>query len=189
MKTWSIRLLRAGPIILGCLVFSWGGSSSSAYQVARSSLNQGGSVWLSQSSFQLCSSLGQNPAGKHFGDTTVVNVGFWNPWVTWVVPVEEDEESAWFPANFELEQNYPNPFNPTTLIRYALPRASQVRIEIFNLLGQRVRILLDGRQSPGNWEIQWDGTDGQGMKVSSGIYFCRIAAADFVACRKMTLVK
>lgn len=188
MKDESTDFLRFGFAFICCLILGWGGSTSSAYQIPQSSLNQGGSVWFPQSNLKLCSSVGQYLAGKQTGASISMDVGFWNPWVTWAVPVEEDEDS-WFPVDFELRQNYPNPFNATTLIQYTLPRESQVRIQIYNLLGQKVRLLADERQEPGFKIVLWDGRDDSGAEVGSGIYFCRIVAGDFVDCKKMTLLK
>jgi hypothetical protein len=188
MKKGSSDILRVGFVFVCCLILGWGGSTSLAYKIPQSSLNQGGVVWLPQSNFQLCSSVGQYLAGKQAGASISMAVGFWNPWVTWAVSVEEDEEN-WFPTDFKLKQNYPNPFNSTTLIQYTLPRASQVRIQIYNLLGQKIRLLVDEKQEPGSKEARWDGTDDSGVDVGSGIYFCRIQAGDFAGCKKMTLLK
>ena len=105
-------------------------------------------------------------------------------------PVEGEEDDANLrPTDFALRQNFPNPFNPTTIIQYALPKASQVRIEVYNVLGQRVRTLVDETQRPGYKTINWDGRDDAGNEVSSGVYFCRIQAGSFEESRKMTLLK
>jgi hypothetical protein len=95
------------------------------------------------------------------------------------------------PREFFLAENYPNPFNPSTVISYGLPRDSQVRLEIFNILGQRVRILTGGMQRAGYRQVVWDGSDGAGQAVSSGVYFYRLTTADgsFSQSRKMLLVK
>ncbi len=75
---------------------------------------------------------------------------------------------------FFLYPNYPNPFNPTTIIKFTLPRAAKVRLEIFNILGQRVRTLVNGKLPAGVRQVLWDGTDDAGQSVASGIYFYRI---------------
>jgi hypothetical protein len=188
MKNRSTVLLRVGLVFIYCVIFGSGGSTSSAYQIRQSSLNQGGAVWLPRSNLRLCSSVGQYLAGKQTGASISMDVGFWNPWVTWAVPVEEDEDS-WFPPDFKLRQNHPNPFNAATLIQYTLPRASQVRVQIYNLLGQKIRLLVDEKQESGSREARWDGTNDGRVEVGSGIYFCRIEAGDFVGCMKMTLIK
>jgi len=188
MKKGSTGFSKVGFALVCCLILGWGASTSLAYKIPQSSFNQGGVVWLPQSNFQLCSSVGQYLAGKQTGASVSMAVGFWNPWVSWAAPVEEDQEIL-FPTDFKLRQNYPNPFNAATLIQYTLPRVSQVRIQIYNLLGRKIRLLLDEKQEAGFREIRWDGTDDNGVEVGSGIYFCRIQAGDFSCCRKMTLLK
>lgn len=93
------------------------------------------------------------------------------------------------PGNFNLGFNFPNPFNPSTTIDYSLPERSQVRIEIFNLMGQSIRTLIDKEQLTGKHQVVWDGNDQNGQEAASGIYFYRITAGEFSQSRKMLLVK
>ena len=93
------------------------------------------------------------------------------------------------PHDFTLFQNYPNPFNPSTEIRYSLPRRNDVEIIVFNSIGQQVRVLLNKNQKAGVHQVVWDGKDFNGRAVSSGLYFCRLRAADKVAIRKMIVIK
>jgi hypothetical protein len=93
------------------------------------------------------------------------------------------------PTEFALKQNSPNPFNPTTSIAYDLPKATNVRLDIFNVLGQKVVTLVDGFQNAGTQNIIWDGRDQTGSSVASGIYFYRISASDFSATKKMMMLK
>jgi hypothetical protein len=93
------------------------------------------------------------------------------------------------PAKFVVQQNYPNPFNPSTEIRYTLPRPSDVEIEIFNILGQRIKTLLDERQPAGTYKIVWDAKDDFGQAVGSGVYFYRVTAGRESAVKKMILVR
>jgi hypothetical protein len=88
------------------------------------------------------------------------------------------------PAAFALEQNYPNPFNPTTIIRYALPQARRVRIEVYNTLGQQVAQLVNGDQEAGYHEVQFDSSG-----LASGVYFYRLQAGTYVETRKLLLLK
>ncbi|MCH8556796.1 MAG: T9SS type A sorting domain-containing protein [Balneolia bacterium] len=88
------------------------------------------------------------------------------------------------PDEFYLAQNYPNPFNPTTLIRYSLPEASAVRLEVYNSMGQRVSVVINGSFPAGEHAARFDGT-----QLSSGIYFYRLEAGNQVLTRKMTLIK
>jgi len=96
---------------------------------------------------------------------------------------------AVLPTKFALMQNAPNPFNPTTNIAYDLPAPAHVRLEIFNVLGQRVRTLVDNNQPAGSQSVIWDGNDNSGTSVASGIYFYRISAGDFNATKKMMMLK
>ncbi|HEX9971339.1 MAG TPA: CotH kinase family protein, partial [bacterium] len=94
-----------------------------------------------------------------------------------------------FPEKFELWQNYPNPFNPETQIKFALPELAQVSLIIYNISGQRIKTLLDKKLSAGYHTFYWDGTDGLGMKVSSGTYFYQLQTERFQATRKMVLLR
>jgi hypothetical protein len=93
------------------------------------------------------------------------------------------------PDNFSLEQNYPNPFNPTTRIRFQLPRAEKVKLLIYNLMGQQIRTLVDGKLNAGYYELTWDGCDDLGQRVGSGVYYYRLSAPVFHGTKKMLLVK
>ena len=94
------------------------------------------------------------------------------------------------PKEFALGQNYPNPFNPTTTVRFDLPREAAVTLEIYNIVGVRVRSLLKGDHiGAGRYTLIWDGCDESGRMLPSGVYLYRITAGDFHAWRKMTLLK
>jgi len=92
------------------------------------------------------------------------------------------------PAEFSLAQNYPNPFNSTTEIRYTLPVDCRVSLEIYNLLGQRVCILVDEDQPAGYKSVRWDGRDDHGQQIASGVYFYRISTGKFAEIKKMVLL-
>jgi len=102
---------------------------------------------------------------------------------------EIEEPGADRPETFNLSQNYPNPFNPQTIIRFTLPSDAGVKIEIFNILGQKVRGLVDQNLSAGTKEISWDGKDSRGADAGSGIYFYRIRTREFTDVRRMVLLK
>lgn len=93
------------------------------------------------------------------------------------------------PVGFALHQNYPNPFNPACEIAYDLPKDCHVTLSIYNVLGQKVRVLVDENENAGNKSVKWDGRDDRGQEVTSGIYFSRIQAGDFVQSKKMVLMK
>jgi hypothetical protein len=93
------------------------------------------------------------------------------------------------PDGFALLQNYPNPFNPACNIEYSLPTDCQVTLSIYNILGQKVRVLVDEYQNAGFKTVSWDGKDDKGENVSSGIYFYRIKANGFEQTKRMVLTK
>ncbi len=93
------------------------------------------------------------------------------------------------PTVFSLHQNSPNPFNPTTSIKYDMPKAGDVQIAVFNVLGQRVTDLINGYQEAGSHEVVWNGKDDGGSSVASGIYFYRIKTSEFSDTKKMLLLK
>lgn len=108
---------------------------------------------------------------------------------------KQASDSEVVPEKFALHQNYPNPFNPSTEIRYELPDNSQVTLSIFNLVGQKVRTLVEEAQSPGYYNILWDGKNDIGAQVTSGVYLYKIIATtendgkQFISVKKMSFVQ
>jgi len=97
------------------------------------------------------------------------------------------------PQNITLFDNYPNPFNPSTAIRYALAGPGYVTLSIHNTLGQKVRKLVGHYQNAGEYTVQWNGENDSTKRVTSGIYFYRLAVSDpsgtFTAEKKMLFLK
>lgn len=93
------------------------------------------------------------------------------------------------PEQFALYANYPNPFNPSTIIPYDVPREAEVRLVIYNVLGQPVRTLFTGQLLPGHYQAVWDGKDSSGRQAASGIYIYSLQAEGTVVSRKMVLTK
>ncbi|MBU8934825.1 MAG: T9SS type A sorting domain-containing protein [candidate division Zixibacteria bacterium] len=93
------------------------------------------------------------------------------------------------PDDFTLEQNYPNPFNPTTEIGFNLPKSSKARLEVYNIMGQRVAVLADRTFEAGRHIVQWHSTDSHGSRVASGVYFYRLETEGFTETKKMLLLK
>jgi len=100
-----------------------------------------------------------------------------------------DKHEVFLPTSFELSQNYHNPFNSETVIEYSLPEETRVKIAIYNILGQRVKTLIDQKQTVGHKRIFWDGKNEKKETVSSGIYFYRLEAAGFVRSKRMVYLK
>lgn len=100
-----------------------------------------------------------------------------------------DDEIANLPQGFVLSQNYPNPFNPSTTIEFSLPANADVTLDIYNIVGQRVRQLVAEPRSAGAHTVVWDGRAENGQPVASGVYFYRLTADDVTISRKMMLLK
>jgi len=103
--------------------------------------------------------------------------------------VEQNMYETPLPETFHLLQNYPNPFNPATTIRYELPVSRKVTLSIYNLLGQKIRTLVNRTQEAGSYSVVWDGTNNEGKRVPSGIYVYRLDSGIFRESRKMVLVR
>jgi hypothetical protein len=103
--------------------------------------------------------------------------------------IVEVETDLGIPTEFELSQNYPNPFNPITKIEFYIPKACHVKLEIFDVLGRKVKTLFKGRLGAGVRSMLWDGKDEQEKEVTSGIYFYRMQAGDFAQSKKMVILK
>ena len=104
------------------------------------------------------------------------------------VPVARDSPVA-TPGSFALDANYPNPFNPETTIGFDLPNAADTRLEIFDIAGQGLRILLAGWMDGGRHSVTWDGRDESGRRVGSGVYFYRLRTGSAGVVRRMMLLK
>lgn len=102
---------------------------------------------------------------------------------------ERADELPKLPTMFELGDNYPELFNPSTTIPYALPYAAEVKLMVFDMLGRRVRTLVDQRQQAGRYAITWDGRNEHGQPVTSGVFIYQIRAGSFVQSRRMVLMR
>jgi len=106
-----------------------------------------------------------------------------------ITGIDDEISGDNLPGQLRLSQNYPNPFNPTTTIQYSLPRRLPVMIEVYNILGRRVRTLENKTLAAGTYTVSWDGTDEHGHPVSTGVYLYRLQTGDKVETRKMLLLK
>jgi hypothetical protein len=93
------------------------------------------------------------------------------------------------PQEYYLFQNFPNPFNNQTVIRYYVPSTSEIKLEIFNVLGQKVKTLLDEKKEEGYYRTSWDGINDAGAQVGTGICFYRFSSGNFAKASKMVLVR
>ncbi len=105
------------------------------------------------------------------------------------------DKSSNLPKEFALNQNYPNPFNPTTQIQYSIPKESKVVLEIYNILGQKIKTLISEVEKPGYYNVMWGSTNQEEKSVPSGVYIYRLSAypsnnlSPFIVSKKMTLIK
>jgi len=106
-----------------------------------------------------------------------------------LVQVTEGPQEIPRPASWHLGQNHPNPFGAATTITYALPDPQPVALAIYDIRGARVRNLVSGTVSPGQHQVVWDGRDGRGQSVASGIYFCSMEAGGLRETRRMVLLR
>lgn len=104
-------------------------------------------------------------------------------------PVGIENISNTIPDDFNLYQNYPNPFNPSTNIKFDVKQRGLVTIKIYDMLGKEVTTLVNEVLEPGNKVVTWEGVDGNGLTVSSGVYFYKMVSGNYVSSRKMVLVK
>jgi predicted CXXCH cytochrome family protein len=101
-----------------------------------------------------------------------------------IIPISNE-----IPIRFEISQNYPNPFNPTTNINFSLPRAENVLIKIYDIMGKEVKTLVNEKMAAGKFKVDWQSNNNEGKIVSSGVYFYKITAGNFVDTKKMILVR
>lgn len=106
-----------------------------------------------------------------------------------IIAADADGDNGSMPLTYSLAQNYPNPFNPATKMAYSLAKKSNVKLVIYNVLGQNVKTLVDGEQEADEYEVIWNGDDQEGRAVASGIYFYKLVTDEFVATKKMMLMR
>jgi hypothetical protein len=104
-------------------------------------------------------------------------------------PVAENEDNQQLPTQYTLSQNFPNPFNPETKLEFTLPKACHVRLDIYDIVGRRVRTLVDEYLVAGYKVVNWNGKDDSENEVPTGVYFYRIKAGEFTQAKKMILLK
>lgn len=149
-------------------------------------ISSGGNYYISYNQKDtLISAVGQVCVGETQGG--VYNMG--TGWGCEGSPTKVQEEEENTPYGFTLSQNYPNPFNPVCNIEYAIPKYCKVELSIYNILGQKIRVLVDEYQSPGYKCVRWNSKDEQGQDVASGVYLYRIQAGVFGETKKMLLLK
>jgi hypothetical protein len=164
-------------------------AAEAAVTLTRSVFGTGGGTSTSATT-TVGSTFGQTLIGLAAGSSLTIHSGFWHgaSGVVAVDPVEPVVPAA--PGIFRLWPNHPNPFNPFTRVAYDVPQGGgHVRIQVIDVSGSRVAVLLDEPKAPGHHEVVWNGRNAQGQPVASGTYFCEMAAPGFYESMKMTLLK
>ena len=151
-------------------------------QIKSSVVANGGAV-LTGSSNKIVGTVGQSLIGNISNQNNLIKSGFWEQASGLITDVETPGNKT-LPKEFSLYQNYPNPFNPSTTIQFTLPKESFTKLEIFNALGQKVSTLVSENLSSGIYKYKWDAGG-----FSSGVYFYRIIADNFVQTKKLLLIK
>ncbi len=105
------------------------------------------------------------------------------------VAIDSDFDSAINPSEYRLNQNYPNPFNPSTTIGYSIPQNGLISLDIYNVVGQKIKTLYSGYQSAGTHSLVWDATDASGEAVPTGIYIYSLNGANAYVTQKMVLIR
>lgn len=101
-----------------------------------------------------------------------------------VVSVDDDEPVNYIPDKFLLYQNYPNPFNPSTIIKYELSEGSRVKLQVFDILGNEIKTLVNENQKPGSYEVIFNAGN-----MASGIYFYKLITPNYTDTKPMVLIK
>lgn len=168
----------ADDLILGVLIFSkWGSAAWELVNVY--DLDNSGSV-----------DLGDLRVFLEYLDDPAVKAKFLEFVENFRSVVEEEESGEMsIPKVFAMFPNYPNPFNAQTVISYSLPSSSWVRLTVWNPVGQPVMMLVNAHQQAGHYTVTWDGRDSKGCEIASSTYFIRLEADNFIASRRLTLVR
>jgi hypothetical protein len=168
----KIQILLISFIVISSVSFG-------QHTITRSVIGNGNFL-LSDQNNSINSLFGQTIIEKSESSDYSALFGFWN---SHSITVGVDENDL-VPDKFELFQNYPNPFNPTTKIKFSIPETSHVLLEVFNILGERVSVLVNGEKTPGYYTLEFNAKN-----YSSGFYIYRLNSKDYSEVKKMILLK
>jgi len=140
---------------------------------------------MENAQYRMQGTLGQPIVTEMRSSENTVKSGFWHLAALSGIPTSSESDGpADIPSVFTLKQNYPNPFNPSTVIPFELSKEVAVRIDIFDILGRQVMVLVDEVMPAGTHRAQWDASG-----VAGGVYIYQLRAGDFMQSRKLTIVK
>jgi hypothetical protein len=151
-------------------------SQETGYRLSKSVSGSGGILFSNSNTYFLLATAGETFTGVMQTQDYSLRSGFWSKSPFNLTDAIEIDEVK-LPDKFNLYQNFPNPFNPTTIIKYDLVKPSIVKIEVFNILGQKVSAIVNSElKEAGSHQVIWEGKDSKGGLLSSGIYIYRIEA-------------
>lgn len=186
--TTALAIDWAGNLFVGTR--SWVGSYGYSYGSGVFRSTDAGTTWMNfnfgigKDAWPTVQSLGTSAGGY-----LLVGLQDQGLYRSATVTAVKDSQGQILPTTFSLEQNYPNPFNPSTQIRFSLPVDANVRITIYNLLGQQVATVLESALNAGIHEATWDGQTESGVRAATGVYFYKIEAGSFIQTKKALLIK
>jgi hypothetical protein len=174
MKRVAIMIVAASAV---CLLSA---TAAADYSIPHSVVGSGGGR-TTGTNYTMVGTVGQPAIGVVTGPSNIHEIGFWYL-PGWILTGIED--SGPLPTVFRLWQNEPNPFNPVTKIRFAVPSRARVTMKLYDVTGREVRTLTDQDYEQGYYEATLNASG-----LASGVYFCRMVAGDFVAAKKVMLLK
>jgi hypothetical protein len=193
-RGWSVQQTSSGGYILTGYTASYGASGGDAWLIKTDS--SGNKLWdktFGGSAYDYCRSVRQTNDGGYIvaGETSSYGSGGKDVYlIRLTAEVVLDDYPLQAPLkNYDLYQNYPNPFNTQTTISFSNLKAGWINISIYNIIGQKIKTLADGKLRIGHHQVIWSGKDENDMPVSSGIYFYKMETANFSVIRKCILLK
>jgi hypothetical protein len=175
----GIKMKIKNLILFSLILIIFTSFAQAQYEIKKSVLSNAGTNSIT-SNYKLKGTLGEQFTQEMQSASNIIQPGFWYS----VMKITDVVDEAELPEVFELYQNYPNPFNPTTTIKYDLPKEASVTLRVYNILGQEVETLVNSVRPAGKYEIQWNA-----FGLASGFYIYRIEASNFVAVKKLVLLK
>lgn len=182
----SVRWAEILPTDEGTIYFA--GTSTGLYSTTQ--MNGASTVWTQEGATTIGNVVIDMVTARRSDNRVVVAThgnGVYSS-IAGATPVEGNEPFQAV-SSLYLEQNYPNPFNPSTTIRYSIPEANEVELDIFDIQGRSVATLVRGNQAAGNHSIRWNGRDRFGIQVPAGIYIYRLKAGSLTASKQMIVLK
>lgn len=153
------------------------------YAVQNSVFSNGGGIITDSTEFSIGANTGQALIGKTDDDQYIIQSGFWYQSPYFITGTDRQYPDE-IPGQFVLDQNYPNPFNPYTTIRFGIPVAANVTIDLYNILGQKIACLFEDRKAPGYYQVIVDAGN-----LASGIYLYTIRAENYSGVKKMVVIR